>query len=104
MIGGDDAAGIAQMGCECEIELIALFDLVDRHQRAFAHLAGHHRVRPRLGGEYEAERDGRLCHEKPESCVAIISSQECRSVTLYHQTALRVIWASPCIKKGPASD
>ena len=63
VIAGDDPAGIAQVRRECEIELIAMIDFVDRHQRALAHLAGHHGVRSRLG-KYEAERDGRLGHEE----------------------------------------
>ena len=62
VIAGDDPAGIAQVRRECEIELIAMIDFVDRHQRALAHLAGHHGVRSRLG-KYEAERDGRLGHD-----------------------------------------
>src|SRR6266446_6316892 len=62
MIAGDDPAGIAQVRRECEIELIALIDFVDRHQRTLAHFAGHHGVRSRLG-KYEAERDGRLSHD-----------------------------------------
>jgi len=61
MIGGDHAAGIAQMRHKREIELIAVIDFVDRHQRALAHLASHHCVWFRLG-KYEAERDGRLSH------------------------------------------
>ena len=61
VIGGDDAAGITQMRREHEIELIALIDFVDRHQRAFSHLSRHHGVGARLG-KHEAERDGWLLH------------------------------------------
>ena len=63
VIAGNHPAGIAQVRRECEIERIALIDFVDRHQRALAHLAGHHGVRSRLG-KYETERDGRLGHEE----------------------------------------
>jgi hypothetical protein len=63
VIGGDNAAGITKMGFENEIELVTLVDFVDRHQRAFLHLARHHGVRSRLG-KYKAERDGRLVHQR----------------------------------------
>src|SRR6202521_3133597 len=63
MVAGDDAAGIPQARCESEIKLVAAVDFVDRHQRAFAHLAGHHGVRSRLG-KYEAERDCWFFHQK----------------------------------------
>src|ERR1700716_1012441 len=63
MISGDNAAGIAQMGDESEIERVALIDFVDRHHRALQHLARHHRVRSRLG-KYETERDGWLLHKE----------------------------------------
>src|SRR6266581_8663793 len=62
VIAGDYSTGIAQVRSECEIELFALIDFVDRHQRALAHLAGHHGVRSR-SGKYEAERDGWLGHD-----------------------------------------
>src|ERR1035437_1138665 len=63
MISGDNAAGITQMRGKCEIELIAMIDFVDGHQRTLQHLARHHCVRSRLG-KYETERDGWLFHEE----------------------------------------
>ena len=102
VIGGDDAAGIAQMRREYEIERIALIDFVDRHQRALAHLARHHGVGARLG-KHEAERDGRLFHLGPGCCAATISPQEARSVTSYRRTADARHLGSPRLKKVPAS-
>jgi hypothetical protein len=75
MIRGDDAAGITQMGCESEIELIALIDFVDRHQRTLAHLACHHGVRSR-SGKYQAERDGRLVHDEARGAVRQLSHRK----------------------------
>src|SRR5450759_4099847 len=63
MISGDNAAGITQMRGECEIELIAIINFVDGHQRTLQHLARHHCVRSRLG-KYETERDGWLFHNE----------------------------------------
>jgi hypothetical protein len=75
MIGGDNAARITQMRYECEIESIVLIDFVDRHQRALQHLARHHCVRSR-SGKYEAERDGRLCHEEARELDSKISRRK----------------------------
>ncbi len=49
VVGGDNAAGIAPMRSKAEIELLALIDLIDRHQRTFLHLARHHGVGARSG-------------------------------------------------------
>jgi hypothetical protein len=98
VIAGDDPAGIAQVRRECEIELIAMIDFVDRHQRALAHLAGHHGVRSRLG-KYEAERDGRLGHEEARAlCGNNLLARKVGFASLYRQSALRIIR-----KKGAAS-
>src|SRR6185437_511928 len=71
VIGSNDAAGIAQMRFEGEIELLALIDLVDGHQGTFLHLAPHHRVGTRSRKD-EAERNGRLCHPGgPVMCVRL---------------------------------
>src|ERR1700722_11165465 len=44
----DDAAGIADMGGEREIEIGAIVDLVDRHQGAFEYFAPHRLIGPGL--------------------------------------------------------
>ena len=75
MIGGDHPAGIAQIRHKREIELIAVIDFVDRHQRALAHLAGHHGVRSRLG-EYQTKRDGRLVHQGSPGAVRQLSDRK----------------------------
>ena len=72
VIGGDHAARIAQMRGEREIELVALIDLVDRHQRAFFHLPRHHGIGPG-SRENETEGNGRLGHRKSlSSCRRVI--------------------------------
>src|SRR5882762_7041448 len=99
MIRGDDAAGITQMGCECEIELVAAIDLVDGHQRALAHLARHHRVWSRLG-KYQAERHRWLFHQAARRLRGQLSHR--KNVDLSPciiNLHLRVICAAPCIKK-----
>jgi hypothetical protein len=75
VIGGDNAAGIAQVGREYEIELVARVDFVDRHQRALLHLARHHGVRSRLG-KYQTERDGRLSHEATQALCGRLSHRK----------------------------
>jgi len=68
VIGGDNAAGIAQMRSKAEIELLALIDLIDRHQRALLHLARHHGVGAG-SGKNETERDRRLGHRRSSGVV-----------------------------------
>ena len=63
MVGGDDAAGIAPVRRKAEIELLALIDLIDRHQRALLHLARHHGVGAGSGKD-ETEWDRRLGHRQ----------------------------------------
>ena len=104
MIAGDNPAGIAQVRRECEIELVALIDFVDRHQRALAHLAGHHGVRSRLG-KYEAERDGWLGHEEARAlCGNNLVARKSALLALYHQSALRVIRAVSIKRCWPRID
>ena len=70
MIGRDHAAGIAQVRGKCEIELVALVDLVDGHQRALLHFSRHHGVRSR-SRKYESEGNGGFGHQQsPGSCKA----------------------------------
>src|SRR5438270_125551 len=62
------------MGRQREIELIALIDLVDRHQRTLAHLTCHHGVWSRLG-KYETDGDGRFFHRE----AAVLSGNDLKA-------------------------
>src|SRR6202041_634379 len=63
MRGAPPPAGISPVRSKAEIELFALIDLIDRHQRAFLHLARHHGVGARSGKD-ETEWNRRLGHQQ----------------------------------------
>src|ERR1700761_2753193 len=63
MVGSDDSAGVAPVRSKAEIKLLALIDLINRHQRTFLHLARHHGVGARSGKD-ETEWNRRLGHQQ----------------------------------------
>ena len=75
-----------------EIEFLALIDFADGHRRALLHLSSHHGVGAR-SGKYEAQRNGRFCHQGGPIIRAIVNLWP-----VVVDRVLRVNWATPAQK------